>query len=345
MTNLQNINFILMHPLYNKNIVKRGKQKKRHTQFGGGQPNMFKKAKKFPLLVTTLAMTVVLAACGSGSDTGSGNTDNTGTKLSGSILAVGSSALQPLVDQAGQDFMAVEGNEEITVQVQGGGSGTGLTQVADKQADIGNSDVFAEEKLDADQAKTLVDHQVAVVGMSAVANKDVGVTDLTQQQLVDIFTGKITNWKEVGGADQKIVIVNRPASSGTRATFEKYALGQSAPDLQGAIQEDSSGTVKKIITETPGAIGYLALSYLDDSITAIKYNGIEASVENIESGKYPVWAYEHMYTNGDPNEVVQAFLDYMLSDEIQDTYVVDLGYIPVKGMQVVRDAEGNITEK
>ncbi|GIP44271.1 phosphate-binding protein [Paenibacillus sp. J45TS6] len=302
---------------------------------------MFKKAKKFPLLMTTLAMTVVLAACGSGSDT-AGSTDN---KLSGSILAVGSSALQPLVDQAGQDFMAVEGNEEITVQVQGGGSGTGLTQVADKQADIGNSDVFAEEKLDAEQAKNLVDHQVAVVGMSVVANKNVGVDDLTQQQLVDIFTGKITNWKEVGGADQKIVIVNRPASSGTRATFEKYALGQSAPELQGSIQEDSSGTVKKIITETPGAIGYLALSYLDDSIAAIKYNGVEATVENIQTGEYAVWAYEHMYTNGEPNEVVKAFLDYMLSDDIQKTYVVDLGYIPVSDMQVVRDAEGNITEK
>lgn len=304
---------------------------------------MFKKVKKFPLMLTTLAMTVVLAACGSGSD--SGTAGNTDTQLSGSILAVGSTALQPLVDQAGQDFMAIKGNEKVTVQVQGGGSGTGLTQVADKQADIGNSDVFAEEKLDADKASTLVDHQVAVVGMSAVANKDVGVTNLTKQQLVDIFTGKITNWKEVGGADQAIVIVNRPASSGTRATFEKYALGQSAPDLQGSIQEDSSGTVKKLITETPGAIGYLALSYLDDSITAISYDGIEATVENIESGKYPVWAYEHMYTNGEPNEVLQAFLDYMLSDEIQQGYVVDLGYIPVSGMQVVRDAEGNISTK
>ncbi|WP_211747179.1 phosphate ABC transporter substrate-binding protein PstS family protein [Paenibacillus sp. Marseille-Q4541] len=311
---------------------------------------MFKKAKKFPLMMTTLAMTVVLAACGSGSDTGtagSGNTDNAETpkQLSGSILAVGSTALQPLVDQAGQDFMAVKGNEEITVQVQGGGSGTGLTQVSDKQADIGNSDVFAEEKLDADKAAALVDHQVAVVGMSAVANKDVGVTDLTKQQLVDIFTGKVTNWKEVGGADQAIVIVNRPASSGTRATFEKYALGESAPDLQGSIQEDSSGTVKKIVTETPGAIGYLALSYLDDSITAIKYEGVEATVENIETGKYPVWAYEHMYTNGEPNEVVKAFLDYMLSDDIQNGYVVDLGYIPVNGMEVVRDVEGNVTNK
>lgn len=267
------------------------------------------------------------------------------TQLSGSVLAVGSTALQPLVDQAAQDFMMIEGNENITVQVQGGGSGTGLTQVADKQADIGNSDVFAEEKLEADQAEQLVDHQVAVVGMAAVVNKEVGVTDLTKQQLSDIFNGKVKNWSEVGGADQEIVIINRPASSGTRATFEKYALGGAAPDLEGSIQEESSGNVKKLVTETPGAIGYLALSYLDDTLTAVKYEGIEATVENIESGEYPVWAYQHMYTNGEPNEVTKAFLDYMVSDDIQNTYVVELGYIPVSGMQVERDVEGNITEK
>ncbi|MCM3129266.1 MULTISPECIES: phosphate ABC transporter substrate-binding protein [unclassified Paenibacillus] len=315
---------------------------------------MFKRVKKLPLMMTTLAMTVVLAACGSGTDTsGSGNTDPAGssngntetTQLSGSVLAVGSTALQPLVDQAAQDFMTIEGNENITVQVQGGGSGTGLTQVADKQADIGNSDVFAEEKLEADQAAQLVDHQVAVVGMAAVVNKEVGVTDLTKQQLSDIFNGKVTNWSEVGGADQDIVIINRPASSGTRATFEKYALGAAAPDLEGSIQEESSGNVKKLVTETPGAIGYLALSYLDDTLTAVKYEGIEATVENIESGEYPVWAYQHMYTNGEPNEVTKAFLDYMVSDEVQNTYVVELGYIPVSGMQVERDVEGNITEK
>ncbi|MCM3784686.1 phosphate ABC transporter substrate-binding protein [Neobacillus mesonae] len=319
---------------------------------------MFKKAKKLPLMMTTLAMTVVLAACGSGSGTstsGSGNTDTTGSsngtdqaqeqQLSGSVLAVGSTALQPLVDQAAQDFMTIEGNENITVQVQGGGSGTGLTQVADKQADIGNSDVFAEEKLDAEQAAQLVDHQVAVVGMAAVVNNDVAITDLTKQQLSDIFNGNVKNWSEVGGPDQDIVIINRPASSGTRATFEKYALGAAAPDLEGSIQEESSGNVKKLVTETPGAIGYLALSYLDDTLTAVKYEGVDATVENIETGEYPVWAYQHMYTNGEPNEVTQAFLDYMVSDEIQNNYVVELGYIPVNGMQVERDVDGNISEK
>lgn len=115
-------------------------------------------------------------------------------------------------------------------------------------------------------------------------------------------------------------------------------------DLKGAIQEDSSGTVKKLVKETPGAIGYLALSYLDDSIKTVKYDGVEANVDNVANGSYPVWAYEHMYTKGEANEVVTAFLDFIKSDEVQNADVVELGYIPVSKMQVTRDVEGNITK-
>ena len=308
------------------------------------------KMKKSLLMLYTLALVVMLAACGSkntedtSSASGAAKDDkSSATELSGSILAVGSTALQPLVEQAAQKFMAESQYSKIQVQVQGGGSGTGLTQVAGGQADIGNSDVFAEEKLK-DEAKDLVDHQVAVVAMAAVTNPDVGVDSLTKQQLVDIFTGKVTNWKEVGGKDEKIVIVNRPASSGTRKTFEKYALGTSTEDLKGSIQEESSGTVKKIVAESPGAIGYLALSYLDDKVKVLKYEGVEATVENVTSGKYPVWAYEHMYTKGEPKPEVKAFLDYIASDAVQNGDVVELGYIPVSKMEVKRDAEGNITK-
>ncbi|MOA03745.1 Phosphate-binding protein PstS 1 precursor [compost metagenome] len=257
-------------------------------------------------------------------------------------MAVGSSALQPLVDQASKKFMEL--NPKVSIQVQGGGSGTGLTQVSGGQADIGNSDVFAEEKLDAGPAAELVDHQVAVVAMAAVVNPDVNVDNLTKDQLVKIFTGEIKNWNEVGGPDQSIQIVNRPASSGTRATFEKYALGTKTEDLPGSIQEDSSGTVKKLVGETPGAIGYLALSYLDDSVKVVKYDGVEATEENVANGTYPVWAYEHMYTKGEPNEVVKAFLEFMASEEVQNNDVVELGYIPASKMQVTRDLDGNITK-
>lgn len=313
--------------------------------------------KKSWIMALALTSVVALSACGNnggnnaatnnGGNAAATNTQNSsGAELSGSILASGSTALQPLVEQAAEKFM--DANAGVDIQVQGGGSGTGLTQVAEKQVDIGNSDVFAEEKLkdaDADKAAALVDHQVAVVAIAAVSNPEAGVDSLTKQQLVDIFTGKIKNWSEVGGADQAIQIINRPASSGTRATFEGFALGTKTEDLPGSIQEDSSGTVKKMIGETPGAIGYLALSYLDDTVKTLNYDGIEPSVDNVVSGKYPVWAYQHMYTNGEPNEAVKAFLDFMLSDEIQTNDVVELGYIPASQMQVSRDVAGTVTAK
>lgn len=269
-------------------------------------------------------------------ESNSGSTTTSGEP----ITAVGSTALQPLVEQAAKDFMAK--NQGVQIQVQGGGSGTGLSQVASGAATIGNSDIFAEEKKGI-PANELVDHKVAVVGMAAAVSPQVKVDNLTKQQLIDIFTGKITNWKEVGGDDMKITLVNRPKSSGTRATFSKFALdGQEEAE---GITEDSSGTVRKIIAETPGAIGYLALSYFNDSVKALKLDGVEANAENIATNKYPVWAYEHMYTKGEPTGSAKAFLDFVLSEEVQKKTVTDLGFLPITDMKVERDAEGKVTQK
>ncbi|MBW5470698.1 phosphate ABC transporter substrate-binding protein PstS family protein [Brevibacillus formosus] len=263
------------------------------------------------------------------------------TKTSGEpVTAVGSTALQPLVEQAAKDFMAKNAGAQI--QVQGGGSGTGLSQVASGAATIGNSDIFAEEKKGI-PANELVDHKVAVVGMAAAVSPQVKVDNLSKQQLIDIFTGKITNWKEVGGEDMKITLVNRPKSSGTRATFSKFAL-DGKEEAEG-ITEDSSGTVRKIIAETPGAIGYLALSYFNDSVKALKLDGVEANAENITTNKYPVWAYEHMYTKGEATGDAKAFLDFILTDEVQKKTVTELGFLPITDMKVERDAEGKVTQK
>ncbi|KMZ43069.1 MULTISPECIES: phosphate ABC transporter substrate-binding protein [Bacillales] len=263
------------------------------------------------------------------------------TKTSGEpVTAVGSTALQPLVEQAAKDFMAKNAGAQI--QVQGGGSGTGLSQVASGAATIGNSDIFAEEKKGI-PANELVDHKVSVVGMAAAVSPKVKVDNLSKQQLIDIFTGKITNWKEVGGDDMKITLVNRPKSSGTRATFSKFAL-DGKEEAEG-ITEDSSGTVRKIIAETPGAIGYLALSYFNDTVKALKLDGVEANAENITTNKYPVWAYEHMYTKGEATGDAKAFLDFILTDEVQKKTVTELGFLPITDMKVERDAEGKVTQK
>ncbi|WHY90531.1 phosphate ABC transporter substrate-binding protein [Neobacillus cucumis] len=303
-----------------------------------------KSFKKISLATILAALMVVMAACGSTTSketNESAKSDQSNTKeLSGSLVISGSTALQPLASAAAEEFM--NKNSKVSIQVNGGGSGTGLSQVAQGAVQIGNSDLFAEEKgVDASQ---LVDHQVAVVGITAAVNPKVGIKDIKKADLIKVFTGKITNWKELGGADQKITLVNRPDSSGTRAVFNKLALDGATP-AEG-VTEDASNTVKKIISETPGAIGYLAFSYLtDDTVTALSIDGVEPTSENVTTGKFPVWAYEHAYTKGEPNEVAKAFLDYMMSDEVQTNIVTKQGYIPVTSMKVERDAKGNVTNK
>jgi phosphate transport system substrate-binding protein len=254
-----------------------------------------------------------------------------------SITAVGSSALQPLVETVAEEYQNKYPGK--FVNVQGGGSGTGLSQVQSGAVEIGNSDLFAEEKpgIKADQ---LVDHKVAVVGITPIVNKGVGVTELTMAQLRDIFLGKITNWQKVGGKNQEIVILNRAAGSGTRGTFEKWVLdGKTAIRAQ---EQDSSGMVRQIVADTPGAISYVAFSYVSKAVATLKIDGVLPTDENVTTNDWKIWAYEHMYTKGKPTKLTSDFLDYILSADIQKNIVGKLGYIPVSGMKVERDWEGNV---
>ena len=164
--------------------------------------------KAFALTMSVMCMVGMLAGCGSKSNNNASNEED---NLSGSITAAGSSALKPLVDDAADLFN--EKHPDVNITIDAGGSGEGLKQVAEGTVNIGNSDVEAAEKLDSSKASQLVDHRVCVVTMAPIVNKDVtagGVKNLTKQQLTDIFTGKITNWKEVGGADEAIVLITRP---------------------------------------------------------------------------------------------------------------------------------------
>ena len=236
----------------------------------------------------------------------------------------------------------------MTIAITGGGSGQGLSDVKDGKAQIGRSDVFAEEKLDATDAKKLEDHTVAVVGMGPIVNSKVDVDDLTTEQLKGIFTGKITDWKEVGGTAGKIQVIERKAGSGTRATFEAAVLGgEKAPDdFAPVAEEDSSGTVVDKIQQTEGAISYLAFSYYDDTkFKALKVDGVDPTKANVESGKFNIWAYEHMYTAADADAATKAFVEYMLGDDVQGSLVEKEGFIPMSGMKVQKDASGNVTSK
>ena len=289
---------------------------------------------------------LTMAGCsGNSSSTTEGDSaeggDKAAAELSGTITAVGSTALQPLVEAAAEQFM--EENSGVQITIQGGGSGQGITQIVQGAVQIGNSDVFAEEKVDdpAD-AEKIKDNRVCVVGMGPIVNPEVSVDDIAIADLAKIFTGEITNWNQVGGSDQEIVVINRQAGSGTRAVFEAAVLGdQESATFQ---EQDSSGTVAKMVSETPGAISYLAFSYFDDQTKALSVDGVAPETANVEDNSWTIWAYEHMYTALEPDEATAAFIEYMMSDEVQDSLVEENGYIPVSGMKVEKDAEGNVTE-
>lgn len=270
----------------------------------------------------------LLSACGNATTDESSDAQGKQTsELSGQLTASGSSALQPLAKEAADEFMAQHPN--VVLSINGGGSGEGLKQVAAGSVNIGNSDVFAEEKLDAQAAKDLVDHQVAITVMAPVVNKELGIKDLTKAQLVDIFTGKTTNWSEVGGPNEKIMLVTRPSSSGTRALFQKYALDGAEEASNQALETDDSGTLLQSVKENKGAIGYVALSYLvnSDEVQAVAIDGVEPTLEEAYAGTYSVWGYEHMYTKGDPDPLAKAFIDFMMSDEFA-AHIEKLGYGP-----------------
>ena len=295
--------------------------------------------KALTLGALAVTMTILLAGCGSSSATSTKSTSSSsGSSKTTKIVATGSTALQPLVEQAGQAYQNEHSN--VTINVQGGGSGAGLSQVAKGSVNIGNSDLFAQEQKGLD-AKGLVDHKVAVVGMAPVINKDAGVTNISKEQLIKIFQGKITNWKDVGGKDEKITVVNRAQGSGTRATFEKWGLDNAK--VATSQEQDSNGTVQKIVSTTPGAISYLAFSYVKSDVQALCIDNVKPTEANVATNKWKIWAYEHMYTKGQPTGELKNFLTYMTSKAVQGSLVEKLGYIPLTSMKVDRGQSGAIT--
>lgn len=245
---------------------------------------------------------------------------------SSSITAAGSTALLPLVKAAAETYQAE--HPDVKISVTGGGSRVGITQVAAKAVDLGDSDILAKGY------PTLIDHRVAVTGFALLVNPGVGVSALTKKQIQDIFGGKITNWKDVGGKDQSIVVINRPRSSGTRAVFVQTLMDGSAVSQEGLV-EDATGTAVSAVSSTPGAVSYATFTGVRDrGVTLVKINGVAPTDENVASGKYSFWSYEHIFTNGVPADATAKFLSFI---EGNRKLVRQLGYIPIGDMKVAEN--------
>ena len=272
--------------------------------------------------VGMLAVSMLVTGCGGDKKAG---TDAAKT-VEGKVTAQGSTALLPILKVAQEQFEAK--NPKVTINITGGGSFTGMNQVANKAVDIGNSDVNLPKDL---EGKGLVDHKVVVIPFVLITNPDVKVSNLTNEQAINILSGKIKNWKEVGGDDKAITIIGRSKSSGSRATVSEVVLKGQDFDAKSVVL-DSNGAVKTAVSTTSGAIGYVDAPYADQSVKVLEYNGVKYSEQAVIDGKYPIYSYGHMYTNGQPTGATKAFIDFVMSKDFQDANASKTGFIAITKM-------------
>ena len=283
------------------------------------------------VVILALLLAMLAVGCGNGETEESTTPAKTEGEYSGTVKASGSTTVLPLAQEAATGFM--EDNPDATVEVQGGGSSTGITQVKEGVVDIGNA---SRDLKDEEDDGALVDHKIAFDIIAVVVNPGVTVTDLTTDQVKGLFTGAIKNWSEVGGADAEVVVVSRDQASGTREMFDQEALGSSkdAPVVpaESAIETNSNGIMRETVASTANSIGYLSYGYINDSVKPVNYNGVEPTIENAKADTYPLARYLHMFTNGEPEGAVKGYIDYVLSDAFQ-TDVVSKDYIPISEVE------------
>ena len=283
--------------------------------------NFFRKNKVLLTVAALLVGVSLIAGCGGKKE------ESKTTDIQGTVTASGSTALLPLLKPAQEEFQ--KKYAKATVTIAGGGSFTGQNQAATGSVNIGNSDVGLQDSL---KDKGLVETKLVGIPFVFIVNTDVTVDSLTGQQYIDIMTGKITNWKDVGGKDQKITLIHRSKSSGSRATIAQVVL-KDAPFTDNAVIQDSNGAVRAAIASTPGAIGYVDAAYVDQSVKGLAFNGVKYSVDNVVNGSYPVYTFGRMFTKGEPTGAVKAFIDYATSSEFQNAFAEKNGFVPITKMK------------
>lgn len=281
--------------------------------------------KKFLKTMTAGMAALMLAGSLVGCGTNASNTKDqgsSGAELQGTVSLAGSTSMEKLCEAMSESFM--EAYPDITVTVEYTGSGAGIESLTAGSIDIGNA---SRGLKDGEKEKGAVENVVAIDGIAVIVDKANAVTDLTTEQLADIYTGKVTNWSELGGSNEAIVVIGRENGSGTRGAFEELLKVEDA--CKYAQELDSTGGVLAKVASTPGAIGYVSLDVVDETVQATALNGVEANEENILAGNYMLSRPFVMATMGEidsQNELVQTWFSYIASEEGQNV-ISSLGLI------------------
>ena len=245
---------------------------------------------------------------------GCGSSDTTiSKKVNDTTIAIsGSTSVGPLVELEEEEFEA--NNQDVTIEINQTGSSSGIKDTISGTTEIGMS----SRELTDEESKNLKEVTIAVDGIGVVVNKNNPVKNLTLEQIKDIFTGKITNWSEVGGEDKEIVVVSREEGSGTRTAFQEILNYSTADTVNNAIVNNSTGATKVMEEENDNAIGYMSIGYIDDSIASVNVDGVEATADNVKSGEYKIQRpFLLVYKEGALSEEGQEFIDFILSDKGQ----------------------------
>lgn len=243
---------------------------------------------------------------------------------SGSISIVGSTTVQPIATMAAQQYM--DENEDADIQVSGGGSSTGIQSVGEGTADIGMASRQIKDT-EKELYPDLVEHIIASDGIALIVHPTNSVSDLSMAQVKSIYKGEVTNWNDLGGPNLEIVVVGRDSASGTREFFHETVMDKD-DFVANQLEKASNAGVKESVKNTEGAIGYVGLGYIDDTVKAIKVEGVEATVADVISGSYPVSRSLFMYTDGQPTGLAKEFLDFLKSDDGQKI-VEEEGFVPL----------------
>ena len=265
--------------------------------------------KKFiAIICSALIITLIAVGCAKGV---ASNESQNEESLTGTISLAGSTSMEKLCEAMSESFMA--DNQGITVTVEYVGSGAGIESLSKGSVDIGNSSRNLKPE---ELSNGCVENVVALDGIAVIVDKNNGVTDISSDDLKKLYTGEIKNWKELGGADEAVVVIGREAGSGTRDAFEELLELKDKCDY--AQQLDSTGAVLAKVASTPGAIGYVSLDVVDESVVSVSVDSVEANEQNILAGKYLLSRPFVMATKGDvssQNELVQKWFEYVNSEK------------------------------